>query len=78
MLAKTLNEFVNALSNTGVKNILNEASWFNRVNWGNEDWEAWETWGWYRHFCRLVSLLLTSTPSKNHVEMLNKVLIIDF
>lgn len=54
VLAKTLNEFVNALSSTGAKNILNEASWFNRVSWGDEDWEAWETWGWYRHFCRLL------------------------
>lgn len=67
VLAKTLNEFVNALSSTGAKNILNEASWFNRVSWGDEDWEAWETWGWYRHFCRLVSLFSrVSPPSPQH------------
>lgn len=57
VLSKTLNEFVQTLSNTSTKNIFSELAWFNRINWTNEEWETWETWGWYRHFCRLVSLI---------------------
>lgn len=52
VLSKTLNEFVNILG--GTAHILTESSWFNRANWSDTEWDAWETWGWYRNFCRLV------------------------
>ncbi|KAL5508487.1 CBC1 [Sanghuangporus vaninii] len=51
VLSKTLNEFVNALSNTSA--VLSETSWNNRANWTNTEWNIWETWGWFRNFCRL-------------------------
>ncbi|EJD00881.1 uncharacterized protein FOMMEDRAFT_157996 [Fomitiporia mediterranea MF3/22] len=51
VLSKTLNEFVNALSDTSA--VLTESSWDNRSNWTNTEWNIWETWGWYRNFCRL-------------------------
>ncbi|KAI5122169.1 hypothetical protein M0805_007067 [Coniferiporia weirii] len=58
VLSKTLNEFVNVLGGTG--SILAESAWFNRANWSNADWDAWETWGWYRNFCRLYASYLRS------------------
>ncbi|KAG7096527.1 hypothetical protein E1B28_003956 [Marasmius oreades] len=35
--------------------VFTEKSWHNRTNWGREEWCIWETWGWYRHFCRAYS-----------------------
>jgi len=32
--------------------IIGEPAWENRGSWDNEEWNTWETWGWYRHFCR--------------------------
>lgn len=47
-----MNEFVTSLQGTSA--ILSESAWYNRANWSDEDWQTWETWGWYRHFCRIV------------------------
>ena len=34
---------------------VSEDGWENRSSsWGKREWEIWETWGWYRHFCREV------------------------
>ena len=33
---------------------VSEDGWKNRGSWGKREWEIWETWGWYRHFCREV------------------------
>ncbi|KIK54380.1 hypothetical protein GYMLUDRAFT_232056 [Collybiopsis luxurians FD-317 M1] len=62
-LSRTLEGFISCLApsitsahpNPQAKEILTEHSWHNRVNWGKEEWSAWETWGWYRHFCRVYS-----------------------
>ncbi|TDL29146.1 hypothetical protein BD410DRAFT_735868 [Rickenella mellea] len=58
VLSRTLNEFVNALSDSS--SILSEKSWHNRVNWEDADWDLWETWGWYRNFCRVYAPYLDS------------------
>jgi len=34
--------------------VLTEKAWHNRAGWGRDEWNAWETWGWYRQFCRVV------------------------
>lgn len=49
-LCRTLDGFVSCLGQSG--DVLSEKGWHNRANWGSEEWKAWETWGWYRHFCR--------------------------
>ncbi|KAH8102808.1 MIF4G like-domain-containing protein [Phellopilus nigrolimitatus] len=58
VLSRTLNEFVNVLGGAG--SVLAESAWFNRVNWSNADWGAWDTWGWYRNFCRMYAPYLRS------------------
>ncbi|KAI6046510.1 MIF4G like-domain-containing protein [Pisolithus marmoratus] len=63
VLAKTLEGFVSCLSpvpgddhqNTHAKTVVEEHAWERRASWTNEEWMTWETWGWYRHFCRLYS-----------------------
>jgi nuclear cap-binding protein subunit 1 len=55
VLSRTLNEFVRILSETSESAVLREEGWHNRANWGDDEWETWETWGWYRNFCRVVS-----------------------
>lgn len=42
------------------RDILNEASWNNRANWSQAEWLSWETWAWYQHFCRMVSVWAVS------------------
>jgi nuclear cap-binding protein subunit 1 len=38
-----------------VLKVITEDGWNDRANWVDDDWDAWETWAWYRHFCRVVS-----------------------
>lgn len=57
VLSKALCEFVNCLSNSNT--VITETAWFNRANWSDAEWDSWETWGWYRHFCRRVSIFQT-------------------
>jgi len=60
VLFKALEGFVTALSpeaatvhpNPYAKEVISERSWHNRANWGKNEWNAWETWSWYRQFCR--------------------------
>ncbi|KAF9076688.1 MIF4G like-domain-containing protein [Rhodocollybia butyracea] len=62
-LSRTLEGFISCLApttttahpNPKAGEILTEDSWHNHANWGKEEWNAWETWGWYRHFCRAYS-----------------------
>ncbi|KAF9268370.1 hypothetical protein L218DRAFT_977625 [Marasmius fiardii PR-910] len=58
-LAKALEGFVGCLSPSATSEaaevVLTEEAWRNRSNWGKEEWSIWETWGWYRHFCRAYS-----------------------
>lgn len=37
--------------NEFAREVIQENVWHNRINWGVGEWGAWETWGWYRHFC---------------------------
>lgn len=52
VLSKTLTEFVDSLKDATA--VVGEKSWESREAWRDVDWETWETWCWYRHFCRLV------------------------
>ncbi|TFK74356.1 hypothetical protein BDN72DRAFT_886358 [Pluteus cervinus] len=60
-LARTLDGFISclvpgaAVHNPHSKTVISEHAWQNRANWGSEEWNAWETWGWYKHFCRMYS-----------------------
>ncbi|KAL0058145.1 Nuclear cap-binding protein subunit 1 [Marasmius tenuissimus] len=61
-LSQTLEGFVTCLAPSATsivgpeaQAILTEKSWHNRANWGRDEWNIWETWGWYRHFCRAYS-----------------------
>jgi len=59
-LSQTLEGFVSCLApsatdsnpNPHSRTVITEQAWHNRANWGNDEWNAWETWGWYRQFCR--------------------------
>lgn len=60
-LSRTLDGFVDCLvsatnPNPTAKSAISENAWHNRANWSEAEWVTWGTWGWYRHFCRLVSL----------------------
>ena len=67
-LSRTLEGFVSCLApsptdphpNPHARTVISEAAWDNRANWGRDEWNAWETWGWYRQFCRAVSLSIPS------------------
>jgi len=61
--SRTLEGFVSCLApsvsdphaNPHARTIITEEAWDNRASWGRDEWNAWETWGWYRQFCRVVS-----------------------
>ncbi|ESK93122.1 cap binding protein 80-pb [Moniliophthora roreri MCA 2997] len=65
-LSRTLEGFTNCLApplssvSPEAQAILTEKSWHNRANWGRDEWNFWETWAWYRHFCRTYSPYLRS------------------
>ncbi|KAL0949059.1 hypothetical protein HGRIS_009157 [Hohenbuehelia grisea] len=58
--SRTLEGFVASLAplpsatnqNPSAQLVLDAAEWKNRSSWDKDRWNAWETWGWYRHFCR--------------------------
>ncbi|KAF8164887.1 MIF4G like-domain-containing protein [Crassisporium funariophilum] len=62
-LSRTLDGFVSCLApsstdphpNPHARTVISEEAWNNRANWGRDEWNAWETWGWYRQFCRAYS-----------------------
>ncbi|KAF9020629.1 hypothetical protein BDZ89DRAFT_1138556 [Hymenopellis radicata] len=37
------------------RTVISPTAWEDRANWGKEEWNVWETWCWYRHFCRVYS-----------------------
>jgi len=63
VLARTLEGFISCLApaagtphaNPHARTVIDEEAWNNRANWGRDEWNAWETWAWYRSFCRLYS-----------------------
>jgi hypothetical protein len=67
-LAKALQGFISILvhkSSPERRGVLNAEGWDARASWAPEQWECWETWGWFRHFCRFVSLL----PAGSHTPV---------
>jgi nuclear cap-binding protein subunit 1 len=62
-LSRTLEGFVESLApgptarhpNPHARTVVTEEGWEGRESWGRDEWNAWETWGWYRQFCRAVS-----------------------
>lgn len=66
-LSKTLDGFVDCLASNAKENpnatyVIDETSWSDRNSWNEDQWLTWETWGWYRHFCRLVRGMRHTIP----------------
>jgi nuclear cap-binding protein subunit 1 len=63
-LARTIEGFVSCLApppsagrqNPHAQTVITEQGWETRSEWQADEWNTWETWGWYRHFCRTVSV----------------------
>jgi nuclear cap-binding protein subunit 1 len=53
VFSRAVDGFVTVLGNTD--SYLSEEAWNGRSAWSKKEWEAVETWGWFRHFCRNVS-----------------------
>ncbi|KAF7776434.1 hypothetical protein Agabi119p4_4827 [Agaricus bisporus var. burnettii] len=59
-LSRTLEGFISCLAppeggsnpNPNSRSVIDAAAWNNRATWDRDDWNAWETWGWYRQFVR--------------------------
>jgi len=59
-LSRTIEGFVSCLApspgdmhqNPYADRVIGDAAWEQRQTWSNSEWRTWETWGWYRHFCR--------------------------
>ncbi|KAH9938689.1 armadillo-type protein [Fomitopsis serialis] len=74
-LSRTLDGFVGYLvagdhANPTAAEVITEKSWHNRVNWNEVQWETWETWCWFRHFCRAYSPYLRNyTQSLEEASM---------
>lgn len=43
-------------SATGLASLLAKGGWDGRADWDEDDWMCWSVWGWWREFCRLVSV----------------------
>ncbi|KAJ3570164.1 hypothetical protein NP233_g4582 [Leucocoprinus birnbaumii] len=60
-LSRTLEGFISCLApsaggsnpNPCARTIIGEEAWQNRDSWGRDEWNAWETWGWYRQCVRV-------------------------
>ncbi|KAJ7477220.1 MIF4G like-domain-containing protein [Mycena galericulata] len=59
-MSRTLDGFVSCLApgasdsnpNPHSRVVISEEGWNARAEWEKDQWNAWETWGWYRQFCR--------------------------
>ena len=51
-LVRAMDGFVSYLATAG--SVLTPEAWHARESWGQREWEQWETWGWFRQFCRAV------------------------
>ncbi|GBE79109.1 MIF4G like-domain-containing protein [Sparassis latifolia] len=89
-IVRTVECFVEGLAsashpNAKASEVATERAWHNRANWSEAEWEAWETWCWYRHFSRafapylrnytqtLEALCLSKTgPSDPAVDLFKK------
>lgn len=55
-LVRALDGFVSFLGSapqSGV--VITKDAWHSRNSWEDDPWDSWESWGWFRHFCRAVS-----------------------
>ncbi|KAG8950908.1 hypothetical protein FRC04_006972 [Tulasnella sp. 424] len=55
-LVRALDGFVSFLGSapqSGV--VITKDAWQSRNNWEDDPWDSWESWGWFRHFCRAYS-----------------------
>jgi nuclear cap-binding protein subunit 1 len=70
-LSRALEGFVSCLApadsetrmNPCTRSVLTQESWEQRGDWGADEWNAWETWGWYQHFCRAVRIVPIEAPN---------------
>jgi hypothetical protein len=56
-LAHVLEGFVHTLhtsSSDASRRVIAAGSWDGHTSWRDEEWVAWRTWMWYKHFCRVV------------------------
>ncbi|KAH9991616.1 MIF4G like-domain-containing protein [Russula compacta] len=61
-LAHVLEGFVHTLhtSSDVARRVIATDSWDGHTSWGDDEWVAWRTWMWYKHFCRVYSPYLRS------------------
>jgi len=61
-LAHVLEGFIHTLhtSSDAARRVIAANSWDGHASWGDEEWVAWRTWMWYKHFCRVYSPYLRS------------------
>ncbi|TFK56212.1 cap binding protein 80-PB [Heliocybe sulcata] len=79
-LARALEGFITCLGSASsdgqagpvAPDVVTEKAWHNRANWTDEEWNTWETWGWYRHFCRAYSPYLRNYSTTLGTVSLNK------
>jgi hypothetical protein len=58
-LAHVLEGFVHTLrTSDAARRVIAADSWDGHTSWGDEEWVAWRTWMWYKHFCRVVRATL--------------------
>lgn len=55
-LARVLEGFIHALrsSSDAARRVITADAWDGHASWVDEEWVAWRTWMWYKHFCRVV------------------------
>lgn len=55
-LARVLEGFIHVLrsSSDTARRVITADAWDAHASWGDEEWVAWRTWMWYKHFCRVV------------------------
>ncbi|KAJ8515083.1 hypothetical protein ONZ45_g7452 [Pleurotus djamor] len=75
-LSCALEGFVGVLApsekDVAVRRVITEAEWANRSTWDGSQWIAWETWGWYRNFCRLYAPYLRNYSTTLHTISLSR------
>ncbi|KAH9175199.1 MIF4G like-domain-containing protein [Lactarius sanguifluus] len=61
-LARVLEGFIHALrsSSDTARRVITADAWDGHASWTDEEWVAWRTWMWYKHFCRVYSPYLRS------------------
>ena len=55
-LARVLEGFIHVLrsSSDTARRVITADAWDGHAGWIDEEWVAWRTWMWYKHFCRAV------------------------